>query len=84
LLNAVSARTSDIVQIAAACGDEEFNVYVTPQSPISLEASAATGLTFVGGFMKHNGSVVEHKAPLEGLKLFVEFVKSVNSSKPVL
>jgi hypothetical protein len=55
---------------------------VTPQSPISLKASAATGLTFVRGVMMHNGRVVEHKAPFEGLKLFVEFVKSV-SSKPV-
>ncbi|XP_056006937.1 DNA polymerase III PolC-type-like [Ostrea edulis] len=77
------ARTSDIVQIAAVCGDREFNKYVTPQSPISLDASSATGLTFVGGVLKHNGRVVEHEEPFEGLQQFVEFVKTVDC-KPVL
>ena len=66
----ISARTSDIVQIAAACGEKEINIYLTPQSPIGLEASAATGLTYVGGIMKHYDKVVEHTDPSEGLSSF--------------
>ncbi|XP_062575762.1 protein PML-like [Saccostrea cucullata] len=77
------ARTSDIVQIAAVCGEREFNMYLTPQSPISLDASAATGLTFVGGVLKHNGKKVDHKEPFEGLQQFVEFLKTVDC-KPIL
>ena len=69
----------DIVQIAAACGEKEINIYLTPKSPIGLEASAATGLTYVGGVMKHYDRVVEHTDPSEGLQQFLEFVKSVGS-----
>ena len=79
----ISARTSDIVQIAAACGEKEINIYLTPQSPIGLEASAATGLTYVGGVMKHYDKVVEHTDPSEGLQQFLEFVKSVGCN-PIL
>ena len=28
-------RTSDILQIAAACEDRSFNIYVTPRRPIA-------------------------------------------------
>jgi DNA polymerase III epsilon subunit-like protein len=81
----ISARTSDIIQVAALCGEREFNAYLTPQSPISLEASTVTGITFVGGVMKHNGQVVEHKEPSKGLEEFIEFVKSVGCySNPIL
>ena len=57
-------------RIAAACGEKEINIYLTPQSPIGLEASAATGLTYVGGVMKHYDKVVEHTDPSEGLSSF--------------
>ena len=75
----ISTRTLDIVQIAAACGEKEINIHLTPQSPIGLEASAATGLTYVGEVMKHYDRVVEHTDPFEGLRQFLEFVKSVGS-----
>ncbi|XP_062578684.1 uncharacterized protein LOC134240621 [Saccostrea cucullata] len=45
------ARTSDIIQIAAASGDEEFSIYMTPTTEISIGASEATGLTYVGGVL---------------------------------
>ena len=66
----ISAITLDIVQIAAACGEKEINIYLTPKSSIGLEASAATGLTYVGGVMKHYDRVVEHTDPSEGLQQF--------------
>ena len=52
---------------------------MTSQSPIGLEASAATGLTYVGEVMKHYDRVVEHTDPFEGLQQFLEFVKYVGS-----
>lgn len=58
-------------------------MYVAPHAPISLGASSATGLTFVGGVMRHNGRVVEHEEPFEGLRQFIEFVKTVDFN-PVL
>lgn len=51
-------RTSDIIQIAAVSGGEEMNIYMTPPSEISIGASAATGLTNVGGVLKHKGQAV--------------------------
>ena len=66
----ISARTSDIVQIAAACAEKEINIYLTPQSPIDLEASAASGLTYVGGVMKHYDRVLNIQIPLKDFSSF--------------
>ena len=79
----ISARTSDIVQTAAASGEKEINIYLTPQSPIGLEESAATGLTYVGGVIKHYDRVVEHTDPSEGHQQFLKFVRSVGCN-PIL
>ena len=81
----ISARTSDIVQFAAACGEKEINIYLTAQSPISLEASTATGFTYVSGVMKHYDRVVEHTdtCTSEGFQQFLEFAKSLGCN-PIL
>ncbi|XP_062585753.1 protein PML-like [Saccostrea cucullata] len=76
------ARTSDIIQIAAASGDEEFSIYMTPTTEISNGASEATGLTYVGGVLKHRGQAVSCVTPQEGLSQFLNFIKKF--SKPIL
>lgn len=43
-----SARTYDVVQAAAVCGESDFNLYLTPQSPIAcnLDASVVNSITW--------------------------------------
>ncbi|XP_069135615.1 uncharacterized protein [Argopecten irradians] len=69
------ARTSDIVQISAICDKDRFNIYTAPTQPISLEASQATGLTYVGGILKHNGQIVQTTDIKAGLEQFVEYLQ---------
>ncbi|XP_033759536.1 LOW QUALITY PROTEIN: uncharacterized protein LOC117341782 [Pecten maximus] len=68
------ARTSDIIQIAAVCGKEQLNRYMAPTRTISLEASQATGLTYIGGTLKHNGHVVQTTTQKAGLENFLKFL----------
>lgn len=78
----VIARTSDIIQIAAVSGGEEMNIYMTPTTEISIGASAATGLTYVGGVLKHKGQAVSCVNPQDGLSQFITFIKKF--SNPIL
>lgn len=79
----IIARTSDITQIAAVCGNKTFNRYIRPEAEISLEATKVTGITCVGGIMKHNGTVVESSDPGAGLQDFIDFINSFES-KPIV
>lgn len=76
------AWTSDIIQIAAVSGGEEFNIYMTPTTEIRIGASAATGLTYLGGVQKHKGQAVSCVDPQEGLSQFVTYIKKF--SNPIL
>lgn len=78
----VIARTSDIIQIAAVSAGEEMNIYMTPTTEISIGASAATGLTYVGGVLKHKGQAVSCVNPQDGLSQFITFIKTF--SNPIL
>lgn len=61
-------RTSDILQIACVCGTESFNVYMKPTCcNISISASEATGLTYIGGVLKHKGKAVESLPASDGI-----------------
>lgn len=75
-------RTSDIFQIAAVSEGEELNIYMTPTTEISIRASAVTGLTYVGGVLKHNGQAVSCVDPREGFSQFITFIKTF--SNPIL
>lgn len=77
-------RTSDIVQIAAVCGEKSLNIHLKPNGRIS-EASGAskvTGLTYENGILKRLGQPLVSVSADEGLKQFVMFLAS--SSKPFL
>ncbi|XP_062566154.1 uncharacterized protein LOC134228511 [Saccostrea cucullata] len=68
-------RSSEILQIACVCGTEKFNVYMKPRCcSISISASDATGLTYVGGILKHNGKAVQSTSASEGLQDFLRFL----------
>lgn len=79
----IIARTSDITQIAAVCDNKTFNRYIRPEAEISLEATKVSGITCVGGIMKHNGTVVESSDPGAGLQDFIDFINSFES-KPIV
>ncbi|XP_062621019.1 uncharacterized protein LOC134282637 [Saccostrea cucullata] len=77
------SRTSDIVQIAAVCGDRSINVYLNPSVPICKEASAATGLRYDMGQLTLHGEPVPSTSQVDGLTQFVDFVRDCES-KPVI
>lgn len=79
----IIARTSDIPQIAAICGNKIFNRYIRPDAEYSFEATKVTGITCVGGIMKHNGTVAESSDPGAGLQDFRDFIHSFES-KPII
>ena len=77
-------RSSDITEIAAICGNEEYHSYVMPRCAVSTEASKVTGITcslaknklYVHG---KEVSCVTQQSALLGL---IDFLRSV--SNPVL
>lgn len=75
-------RTSDIVQIAAICGEKSLNIHMKPSKRISEGASQVTGLTFESGILKRHGHPVESVSAEDGLRHFTQFVASC--AKPFL
>lgn len=67
---------------AAVSGGEVLNIYMTPSTEIIIGASAATGLTYIGGVLKHKGQAVSCVNPQEGLSQFITFIKKF--SNPIL
>lgn len=53
-----------------------MDICMTPTTEISIGASAATGLTYVGGVLKHKGQAVSCVNPQDGLSQFITFIKS--------
>lgn len=51
-----AARTSEIVQIAAIYGTQQFSKYIMPIKPITEGASKATGLVVRNNELFHNES----------------------------
>ncbi|XP_056009320.1 uncharacterized protein LOC125656697 [Ostrea edulis] len=52
-------RDSEIIQIAAACGEEQFHTYIIPRGRISTSATCVTGLAIKDGILYRNGTVVD-------------------------
>ena len=70
---------TDIIQIGAASGLEEMFIYMRPTTQISLDATAATGLTFIDGVLKCKGQVTT-VPPKNGLCNFLDFRKKNSKS----
>ncbi|XP_061170845.1 uncharacterized protein LOC133180315 [Saccostrea echinata] len=45
----------EIIQLAAACGNECFSCYVMPKSPVQEQATRVTGMTFDGTTLYKRG-----------------------------
>ena len=76
------SRTSDILQISAVYGDNQFNRYITPTQNISKGASNVTKLTTVNGKLFHDGKAVTTVSVQDAMSEFTAFLKTVKN--PVL
>ncbi|XP_033218470.1 maternal protein exuperantia-1 [Belonocnema kinseyi] len=69
------AKTDEIVQIAAACGDKSFDTYIVPKKNMSEAASGVTGIQIVKNEMLVNKKAVITVTPREGFISFLHFLK---------
>ena len=76
------ARTSDIIQISAVCGKNEFNEYIFPTQPISKGASDVTHLSVANGKLCFKGNPVNTVVAKDGLVQFIAFLQAIQN--PVL
>ena len=76
-------RTSDLLQISAVCGTDEFDVYVSPErSNIEEGASKVNKLSIVQGTLHYKGDAVNSINIKDALEKFIDFLENVH--KPVL
>ncbi|KAJ8670724.1 hypothetical protein QAD02_001983 [Eretmocerus hayati] len=66
-----------IVQLAAACGKDESNVYITLSKDMSPEASEVTGITLLNGDMYSDGKKDITVSARDALVKFLYFLKSL-------
>ena len=76
------AHTSDIVQIAAICGEERFNTYVMPTQDFAPQATAATGLHVKDEKLCHQGEPLKTVNISEALLHFMDFIQRFH--EPIL
>ena len=69
-------NNTEILQIAATDGSEDFNVYVLPQHRISPAASAVNKLTFLHGTLFYDGRPVTALSISDALKEFVGWLRT--------
>ena len=72
----MSATNADIIHLSAAHGQDEFNTYIMPEKEITPGASQVTNLAVVKGRLCLRGKPVHSKSAKEGLKSFVEWLKT--------
>ena len=73
------ARTSDILQISAVCGKDEFNKYICPVQPITKGASEVTKLSVINGVLCFEGNPVETVTVEESLVQFIDYIKTTRN-----
>ncbi|XP_070542849.1 uncharacterized protein [Ptychodera flava] len=71
-----------IVQLSAVCGNEEFNQYVHTKKPISPQAAAITGFSFIGHQLFYKGQPLDTVPIRACLINFIQWLSHV--SKHVL
>eukprot|EP00105_Crassostrea_gigas_P043178 XP_019927326.1 PREDICTED: uncharacterized protein LOC105339156 [Crassostrea gigas] len=67
-------RNSHITQMAAVCGENQWQCFVKPKVPISTSASDVTCITMRGSQMFHRGKPVHSSNLSFALESFVEFI----------
>ncbi|KAG7521845.1 DNA polymerase III PolC-type-like [Solea senegalensis] len=78
----LNTHMCDIIQLSAVCGDQVFNVYVLPDSEISVGASKITGFTVTDDNLFCRGIPLVTTPLVEALTSFIEFLRSFHC--PVL
>lgn len=73
---------AEIVQIAAVCGQKEFNKYILPFTDIRPEATKATGLSVSNNRLYLRNTEVDTTSLLSAMVSFLEFLQERNS--PIL
>nr|XP_034328683.1 uncharacterized protein LOC105337269 isoform X1 [Crassostrea gigas] len=68
------SRNSHITQMAAVCGENQWQRFVKPKVPMSSKASDVTGITKRGSKMFHRGKSVHSSNLSFALESFVEFI----------
>ncbi|KAJ8718403.1 hypothetical protein PYW08_002640 [Mythimna loreyi] len=82
--NLRNQKLDEICQIAAQCGEKEFQVYMLPENSFNYNASAANGFGIVQNGTKkqliHDKKVVNAVSEEDGLKKFLEFLRDQTSN----
>ncbi|XP_015118536.1 uncharacterized protein LOC107042147 [Diachasma alloeum] len=73
-------RDCDILQIAAVCGQDSFDIYINPRQPIAPSASAVTGLMNCNGTLLLHGKFVQSVALKVALEKFLEWIENLGKS----
>lgn len=68
-------KDSDIIQIAAICGENTLNSYILPSKQIASTASEVTGLSVCGNAMFYTGQKVDTVSLGQALNLLVSFIE---------
>lgn len=71
----MTGNDTEILQIAATDGIDEFEVYILPTRPISPSASSVNKLTFHQGVLFYNGRPVRAVPLAEGLSQMIQWLK---------
>ncbi|XP_043282532.1 uncharacterized protein [Venturia canescens] len=77
-------RDCDILQIAAMCGSEEFNIYANPRQQISPYATAVTGLINSNGMLLLHGKIVSSVPIKTALENFLAWIEGLGKKAILL
>ncbi|XP_043273892.1 uncharacterized protein [Venturia canescens] len=69
------AKTADILQIAATCGNSSFSVYIQPTQKIDQRASAINGLRIVNEHLEYRGQIIPTLPLSSGMQEFYAFLQ---------
>ena len=75
-------RKSHIIQIAAVCGEEKWDTYVTPKIPISAAATKVTNISYSYQQLYYKNRPVHSISISKALNDFICFIR--NLEKPIL
>lgn len=74
-------RDCDILQIAALCGTNEFNIYIKPRQPISPSATAVNGLINSNGTLLLHGKILDTVSLKVAVQKFMEWMENLEKDR---
>ena len=78
------AKDCDITQLAAVCGEKDFNRYVMPSQPIHSKATDVTHISVMDNQMYYFGNKVQIIQIEECLSLFLDWCQSIGNGPVIL